>query len=150
IRDNRLYGRGVSDDKGPMLIPILVAEAFLKPSGRLPVNMKMIVDGEEESGRVHLAPLVEKLKNRLACDLVVSAEWAMWRVARPSMTVASGGLVALDVPVTGAQKDLDSGRHGGSAPNPIRALAHVLAALHDEEGRIIVAGFQDDVVPPDP
>ena len=123
IRDGRLYARGVSDDKGPMLIPILVAEAFLKTAGRLPVNIKMLVEGEEESGSPHFAPLVERLRERLACDLVVSADGAMWRADRPSITVASRGLVALDVTVTGAAKDLHSGRHGGSAPNPVRALA---------------------------
>ena len=70
IRDGRLYARGVSDDKGPMLIPILVAEAFVKTAGRLPVNIKMLIEGEEESGSPHFAPLVERLRDRLACDLV--------------------------------------------------------------------------------
>ena len=125
IRDGRLYARGVSDDKGPMLIPILVAEAFVKTAGRLPVNIKMLIEGEEESGSPHFAPLVERMRERLACDLVVSADGAMWRADRPSMTVASRGLSALEVTVTGAAKDLHSGRHGGSAPNPIRALARL-------------------------
>ena len=88
IRDNRLYARGASDDKGPMLIPILVAEAFMKTRGRLPLNMKMLIEGEEESGSLHFAPLVKNMRDRLACDLVVSADGAMWRPDRPSMTVA--------------------------------------------------------------
>jgi acetylornithine deacetylase/succinyl-diaminopimelate desuccinylase-like protein len=91
IRNDCLYARGVSDDKGPVLIPILVAEAYLKTHGRLPVNMKMLIEGEEESGSPHLGSLVEDLRDRLACDLIVSADGAMWRADRPSMTVASRG-----------------------------------------------------------
>ncbi|CAN5431770.1 dipeptidase [soil metagenome] len=150
IRDSRLYARGVSDDKGPVLIPILVVEAFLKAARRLPVNVKILIEGEEESGSPHFAPLVEKMRARLACDLVLSADGAMWRADRPSMTVASRGLVALDVSVTGPSKDLHSGRHGGSAPNPIRALTHILATLHDKDGKITVPGFYSGVTPPDP
>jgi acetylornithine deacetylase/succinyl-diaminopimelate desuccinylase-like protein len=150
VREGRLYARGASDDKGPLLIPILVAEAFLRVRGRLPVGLKILIEGEEESGSPHFAPLVAGMREKLACDLVVSADGAMWRADRPSMTVASRGLVALDVTVSGAAKDLHSGRHGGSAPNPIRALARMLASLHDESGKVVVDGFHDDVVPPDP
>lgn len=150
IRDDRLYARGVSDDKGPLLIPILVAEAYLKSTGRLPVNLKVLIEGEEESGSPHFEPTVARLRERLACDLVVSADCAMWRPDRPSITVASRGLVALDVTVTGAAKDLHSGRHGGSAPNPIRALVAMLASLHSVDGRVTVDGFMDGVDPPDP
>ena len=146
VRHGRLYARGVSDDKGPMLIPILVAEAFVNTAGRLPVNIKMLVEGEEESGSPHFAPLVERLRARLACDLVISADGAMWRADRPSITVASRGLTALDVTLTGAAKDLHSGRHGGSAPNAIRALARLLATLHDGDGNVTVAGFHDGIV----
>ncbi|TCL71859.1 dipeptidase [Rhizobium sp. BK251] len=148
-RDGRLYARGVSDDKGPLLIPILVAEAYLKTVGRLPVNLKILIEGEEESGSPHFEAALERYRERLACDLVVSADGAMWRPDRPSMTVASRGLVALEVTVTGAAKDLHSGRHGGSAPNPIRALAQMLATMHDADGRVVVAGFEDDARPLD-
>ncbi len=150
IRDDRLYARGVSDDKGPMLIPILVAEAFKRVRGAPPLNIKMIIEGEEESGSPHFEPTVERLKDRLAADVVLSADGAMWRPDLPSVTVASRGLVALDVRVTGAAKDLHSGRHGGSAPNPVRTLVRLLASLHDEAGRVTVEGFWDAPVPPDP
>ncbi len=149
-RDGRLYARGVSDDKGPMLIPILVAEAFARTAGRPPVNLKVLFEGEEESGSPSLAPTVERLAQRLACDLVLSADGAMWRADKPSLTVASRGLMALEVTVSGASKDLHSGRHGGSAPNPIRALTAMLASLHDADGRVIVPGFHDGTTPPDP
>ena len=150
VRDDRLYARGVSDDKGPLMIPILVAEAFGNERGGLPVNLKIFIEGEEESGSPHLAPTVERLKERLCCDTVVSADGAMWRADLPSVTVASRGLVALDVTLSGASKDLHSGRHGGSAPNPIRALVKMLATLHDDTGRVVVPGFADGALAPDP
>ena len=150
IRQDRLYARGVSDDKGPLLIPILVARAFHSVTGTLPINLKILIEGEEETGSPHFEPTVARLKHRLSCDLVVSADGAMWRADLPSVTVASRGLAALELTVQGATKDLHSGRHGGSAPNPIRALTHILATLHDADGTIIVPGFHDGTTPPDP
>jgi len=149
-RDGRLYARGVSDDKGPLLIPILVAEAFVQEEGRLPVNLKVLIEGEEESGSPHFEPTLERYREKLHCDLVLSADGAMWRPDKPSITVASRGLVALDVTVTGAAKDLHSGRHGGSAPNPIAALAVLIASMHGPDGRVSVDGFLDGTSSPDP
>jgi len=150
VRDGRLYARGASDDKGPLMIPIIVAEAYGALRGRLPVNLKMLVEGEEETGSPHFEPTVARLSERLACDVVISADGAMWRADLPSVTVASRGLVALEVEVTGASKDLHSGRHGGSAPNAAWALARLLATLHDDRGNVVVKGFADGALPPDP
>ncbi len=150
IRDDRLYARGVSDDKGPLLIPILVARAYHETAGRLPVNLKILIEGEEESGSPHLDGTVARLKDRLSCDVVISADGAMCRADLPSMTVASRGMMALEVAVEGAAKDLHSGRHGGSAPNPIRALVAMLASLHDAAGNVAVPGFADRATLPDP
>ena len=150
VRNDRLYARGVSDDKGPLMIPILVAGAYKAVTGGLPLNVKVLIEGEEESGSPSFDGAVARLKNRLACDLVVSADGAMWRADLPSVTVASRGLVALEVTVDGAAKDLHSGRHGGSAPNPIRALTRILASLHDAEGQVQVKGFADAALQPDP
>ena len=150
IRDGKIFARGVSDDKGPLMIPILVAAAYKEVHGALPLNVKVLIEGEEESGSPHFALTVARLKDRLACDLVISADGAMWRADLPSVTVASRGLAAMEVTVHGAAKDLHSGRHGGTAPNPIRALAHMLASLHDANGHVIVAGFADAATPPDP
>ncbi len=150
LRDDRLYARGVSDDKGPLLIPILVARAFSEVAGGLPLNVKFLIEGEEESGSPHFEPAVAKMKERLACDLVVSADGAMWRADLPSVTVAGRGLVALDVVLHGAGKDLHSGRHGGSAPNAVRALVRMLASLHDSDGNVVVSGFFDGVLLSDP
>ncbi|WP_172299726.1 dipeptidase [Pseudoruegeria sp. HB172150] len=150
VRDDRLYARGASDDKGPLSVAILALRAFAETAGKPPLNVKVLIEGEEESGSPHFAPTVARLRDRLACDLVVSADGAMWRPDLPSVTVASRGLTALDVTVEGAAKDLHSGRHGGSAPNPIRALAAMLATLHDADGMVAVPGFTDGVKDPDP
>jgi acetylornithine deacetylase/succinyl-diaminopimelate desuccinylase-like protein len=114
------------------------------------VNLKFLIEGEEETGSPHLETAVEGLADRLAADLVLSADGAMWRADLPSVIVASRGLLALDVTVRGAARDLHSGRHGGSAPNPLVALAALVAGLHDAEGRVAVAGFYDGMRPPDP
>jgi acetylornithine deacetylase/succinyl-diaminopimelate desuccinylase-like protein len=148
-RDGRLYARGVSDDKGPLLIPILAAEAFMQTEGRMPVNLKVLIEGEEESGSPHFDGTLQKYRDLFACDMVISADGAMWRPDRPSMTVASRGLAAFEVTVTGASKDLHSGRHGGSAPNPIAALAALIASMHGPDGRVSVEGFLDGTSPPD-
>lgn len=150
IRNDRLYARGASDDKGSLLIPLMVARAYAEMRGAPPLNLKFLIEGEEESGSPHFAPTVAAMADRLACDLVVSADGAMWRADLPSITVASRGMLAMELTVSGAGKDLHSGRHGGSAPNPVWALARMLATLHDDDGRVVVPGFAKDMTPPDP
>jgi acetylornithine deacetylase/succinyl-diaminopimelate desuccinylase-like protein len=145
VRDGRLYARGVSDDKGPMLIPIAVAEAFFATAGRLPVNIKFMLEGEEEIGSRHLDAFVQQHKPLLAADVVVSADGAMWRIDEPSLTVASRGLCGLGITITAAGKDLHSGRHGGGVANPLHAIATLIASLHEPDGRVAVAGFYDEV-----
>jgi acetylornithine deacetylase/succinyl-diaminopimelate desuccinylase-like protein len=145
VRDGRLYARGVSDDKGPMLIPIAVAEAFFATAGCLPVNMKFMFEGEEEIGSRHLGAFVQQHKELLAADVVVSADGAMWRIDEPSLTVASRGLCGLELTLTAASKDLHSGRHGGGVANPLHGMAALIASLHESYGRVAVAGFYDGV-----
>ena len=146
IRDGRLYARGVSDDKGPMLIPIKVAEAYLATDGRLPVNVKFLFEGEEEIGSPSLEPFIAAHTTLLAADYVLSADGAMWRVDLPSITVASRGMAGLEFTLTGAAKDLHSGRHGGAVANALHAVAELVASLHTSDGRAAVAGFYDEVV----
>jgi acetylornithine deacetylase/succinyl-diaminopimelate desuccinylase-like protein len=150
VRDDRVYARGASDDKGPLLIPIVVAEAFLALRSRLPVNLKFLIEGEEEVGSEHLEDALNRLGDRVAADLVLSADGAMWRPDLPSVTVASRGMLALELVVEGAAKDLHSGRHGGSAPNPLTAIARLVASLHDASGRVAVESFYDGILPVDP
>jgi acetylornithine deacetylase/succinyl-diaminopimelate desuccinylase-like protein len=145
VRDGRLYARGVSDDKGPMLIPIKVAQAFFATRGALPINLKCMFEGEEEIGSPSLDTFIRDNKELLAADVVVSADGAMWRINEPSLTVASRGLAGLELTLTAASKDLHSGRHGGAVANPLHAIARLIATLHDDDGRVAVAGFYDDV-----
>ncbi len=145
VRDGKLYARGVSDDKGPMLIPINVAEAFFATTSALPINVKFMFEGEEEIGSPSLDEFIRTHQDLLAADVVLSADGAMWRINEPSLTVASRGLTGLEFTLTAAGKDLHSGRHGGSVANPLHAMAQLIASLHDENGRVAVNGFYDNV-----
>jgi acetylornithine deacetylase/succinyl-diaminopimelate desuccinylase-like protein len=145
VRGGRLYGRGVSDDKGPTLIPIKVAQAFFATAGALPVNVKFLLEGEEEIGSPSLEDFVREHTQQLTADLVLSADGAMWRIDEPSITVASRGLAAVEFTLTGPSKDLHSGRHGGAVANPLHAMADLVAGLHTPDGRVAVRGFYDDV-----
>ena len=145
LRDGRLYARGVSDDKGPMLIPIAVAKSFFEVTGALPINIKCLFEGEEEVGSPSLDAFIRDNAELLAADVVLSADGAMWRIDEPSLTVASRGLGGLELTLTAASKDLHSGRHGGGVANPLHAMARLIASLHEPTGRVAVAGFYDDV-----
>jgi acetylornithine deacetylase/succinyl-diaminopimelate desuccinylase-like protein len=145
LRDGRLYGRGASDDKGPVIVALSAIAAFLCSEGGLPVNVKLLIEGEEEIGSAHLDAFVTEQAAELAADFVLSADGATWRIDLPTVAVASRGICALELTVTGATKDLHSGRHGGSVPNPLQAISRLLAGLHDETGGVAVAGFYDSV-----
>jgi acetylornithine deacetylase/succinyl-diaminopimelate desuccinylase-like protein len=140
-------GRGVTDDKGPVYIALQTARAFIEQEGALPLNVKFLFEGEEEIGSPRLASYVTSRSGELAADLVISADGAMWRPGEPSLSVASKGLVSLDIVVTGAKSDLHSGRYGGTVANPLHALAEILATLHDRDGRVAVDGFYDGIPP---
>lgn len=150
IRDGRIYARGVSDDKGPMFIPIKAMEALVAVQGVLPLNIKMIFEGEEEIGSPSLDSYLAEHADVLQADYVISADGAMWRASEPSVNLGSRGLTALNLEIQGAAKDLHSGRHGGAVQNPLHALVELLAGLHRPDSTVAVAGFYDDVVPPSP
>ncbi|WP_411279302.1 dipeptidase [Gemmatimonas sp.] len=145
LRDGRLYARGVSDDKGPMLIPIKVAEACFATESRVPINVKFLFEGEEEVGSPNLEAFVAEHRELLAADVVISADGGMWRIDEPSLTVSNRGLAGLELTLTAATKDLHSGRHGGGVANPLHAMAQLIASLHDADGRVAVPGFYDRV-----
>ncbi len=146
IRDDRLYARGASDDKGPMMVALTAIAARIA-TGTLAVNLKLLIEGEEECGSRNLDAFVAANADRLAADWVLSADGARWRADLPTTTVASRGLCALEVTVKGAGRDLHSGRYGGMVANPVAVLARLLAGLHDETGAIAVPGFLDGVSP---
>lgn len=146
VRDGDLIrGRGVTDDKGPVLIVLKMAQAFMKQEGKLPLNVKFLFEGEEEIGSPNLGEYVSEHAADLASDLVISADGAMWRPTEPSLSIASKGLVTFDVEVSGAKEDLHSGRYGGTVANPVHALAEILAGLHHPDGSIAIAGFYDGI-----
>jgi acetylornithine deacetylase/succinyl-diaminopimelate desuccinylase-like protein len=145
VRDGRLYGRGVSDNKGPMLIPIKVAQAFFATRGALPLNVKFVFEGEEEIGSRNLEPYLVENREVLRADSVLSADGAMWRSDEPSVTVASRGVAGLEFSLKGASRSLHSGRYGGSIANALHAMAELVASLHAPDGHIAIAGFYDDV-----
>lgn len=147
VRDGRIHARGATDDKGPMFVALKVAEAYLDEFGALPLNVRFLVEGEEEVGSPSLARVLHDRRPDLEADLVVSADGAMWRSSEPSIAIAAKGLVAFDLVVTGPATDLHSGRHGGAVRNPLHALAELLAGLHELDGSVAVAGFYDDVLP---
>ncbi|MGG5821581.1 M20/M25/M40 family metallo-hydrolase [Falsiroseomonas sp. HW251] len=146
-RNGRLHARGVSDDKGPSLLALEVLGAFLATEGRLPVNVTVLLEGEEEIGSRTMAALLDAHRHRFAADAVLSADGARWRADLPTMTIGTRGNMALEITLRTAAKDLHSGRYGGVAPNALHAMVRLLATLHDEDGTIVVDGFTDGVPP---
>jgi acetylornithine deacetylase/succinyl-diaminopimelate desuccinylase-like protein len=146
IRDDRLYGRGASDDKGGMFIPIVATEAMLQTTGRLPVNVKFFFEGQEEIGSPHLPPFIRAHGAMLKADMIFSADGSQWSEEQPNLITALRGLVAAEITVTGARGDQHSGQQGGGIANPVLGLAQILATMKDAEGRITVDGFYDDVI----
>jgi acetylornithine deacetylase/succinyl-diaminopimelate desuccinylase-like protein len=146
VRDGRIYARGSADDKGQVLMHVKALEAHLRAAGKLPVNVIVLAEGEEEIGSPNLVPFVERWKDRLACDAVVISDSAMFDENMPSLLFSLRGLAYFEIHVEAARTDLHSGSYGGAVPNPAMQLARMLATLHDAKGGIAIAGFYDDVV----
>lgn len=148
-RGQQLVGRGASDDKGQVLFHALGARACLAASGSdtLPVTLKLLIEGEEESGSPNFAALLRRERERLGCDVIVVSDTTMWARDVPSMCTGMRGMVDGQIDFYGPAGDLHSGSFGGSVPNPLHALAALLAGLHDEHGRVTLPGFYDKVAP---
>ncbi len=144
IKDDLIIARGSADDKGQMYMHVKAFEAMMK-TGTLPCNVKFMIEGEEEVGSDNLAPFMEKNKEKLAADVVLVSDTAMIANDIPSITVGLRGLSYVEVEVTGPNRDLHSGIYGGAVANPINVLARMIASLQDEDGRITIPGFYDDV-----
>lgn len=147
IIEDRVYARGASDDKGNMFTPILGVEALLKTEGTLPVNVKFFLEGQEEIGSPQLPSFIAKHRDLLACDLVLSSDGGQYSEDQPSLMLSAKGLAGVQIDVRGANGDLHSGMYGGAVPNPIHALTAILASLRSPEGKILVEGFYDRVLP---
>ena len=147
-RDGQLLGRGASDDKGQVLLHTLGLRACLAAgNGAPPVSLKFLIEGEEESGSPHFADLLRSRAGRLSCDMIVISDTTMWAADVPSMCTGMRGLIDAQIDVRGADTDVHSGSFGGGVPNPLHALAGLLAGLHDDEGRVTLPGFYDAVLP---
>lgn len=147
IRDNKLFARGASDDKGQVFMHLKMIEALFATTGTLPVNVKFIYEGEEEIGSPHLPAYVEEHKEKLVADLIVISDTGLYGPGKPAVCYGLRGLTGLQIDVRGAKGDLHSGLYGGGVQNAIHALAEILASFRDEHGTIQVEGFYDNVLP---
>ncbi|NLG27449.1 MAG: dipeptidase [Chloroflexi bacterium] len=145
VRDGRIYARGASDDKGNLLVPVLAIEALLATEHALPINVKCLFEGGEESGSPGLDDLIAKRSQQLACDLALNADVTQWSETAPALLLGLRGISGLQIHVQGPNSDLHSGTFGGAVQNPIHALATILASMRSPEGRISVEGFYDQV-----
>jgi len=145
IRGDNLFARGSADDKGQVYIHFKAVEAYMKNGGSLPVNLKMIIEGEEEVGSENLEDFVKSHKDLLKADLVLISDSSMFAKGVPSVCYGLRGLTYMEIEVTGPNRDLHSGSFGGSVHNPIQALTEMIASLHDKKGKITIPGFYKDV-----
>ena len=147
IRDGNVYARGATDDKGQMLTHVKSVEAWIATQGKLPLQLKFLIEGEEEVGSVNLADFIAQNKSRLACDCVVISDASQFAAGQPAITYGLRGICYYELRLTGPKQDLHSGTFGGAVTNPANALCAMLAALVNERGQVQVPGFYDDVEP---
>jgi acetylornithine deacetylase/succinyl-diaminopimelate desuccinylase-like protein len=149
VKDERLFARGASDMKGQTLAEIKAIQAVLKTEGKLPVNIKFIIEGEEEIGSRNLRAFIQQHKEKLACDYAFNPDAGMCAIDQPSITYSLRGGVRIDLTVYGPQTDVHSGVFGGAIHNPALALSELIAGMYDAHGRVTLPGFYDDVQPLD-
>jgi acetylornithine deacetylase/succinyl-diaminopimelate desuccinylase-like protein len=150
VRGDDLFARGAADDKGQVYLQIKAVERLLRRDGKLPVNVKFLIEGEEETGGEHIEEYVKSRPPRLAADAAVICDTEMFAPELPTICVGLRGMVYCELLVQGADHDLHSGVYGGAAPNPLQAVAEIVCALKDRDGRILIPDFYDRVVPPSP
>src|SRR5438105_6332756 len=141
VRNGNLFGRGTADDKGQVHIHLKALESLQKVNGKLPINVKVLIEGEEEVGSVSLWDYVQKNKAKLKADALVVSDTSMLGKGVPSITYGLRGLNYYQIELTGPERDLHSGVYGGAVPNPLTTLTGLLAKLHDKNFRVTVPGF---------
>jgi acetylornithine deacetylase/succinyl-diaminopimelate desuccinylase-like protein len=146
IRDEKIFARGATDDKGQTFLHIKAVESLLKLENKLPVNLKFCIEGEEEIGSPHLPQYLSENKEKLACDVVVISDSDMWDRGVPAITYSLRGLCALEVSLKTANTDLHSGMFGGGVQNANHLLVQLLSTLHDANGKVNIDQFYDDVL----
>ncbi len=150
LRDGRIYGRGVGDNKGQHFAQLLALEALLACRGELPCNVLVLLDGEEEIGSPSLPDLVRNNRAALRADLVITSDGPVHKSGRALVECGCRGVLSFELRARGANRDLHSGNWGGVAPNPLWTLVHLLATMKNEQGEITIAGFHDAILPPSP
>lgn len=145
VRNGNLFGRGTADDKGQIHIHFAALESLMKTDGRLPINVKIMIEGEEETGSTNLWNFVDKFRDRLKADALIVSDTSMLAPGVPSITYGLRGLNYYQVEITGPAQDLHSGVFGGAVPNPLTILCELFAKLHDKNGRVAIPGFYNDV-----
>ena len=150
-RNGNLYARGAVDDKGQVWAQVKALESLLAAGkGKLPLNVRVLLEGEEEVGGEGIASFVASKPAELKADFALGSDTELFAPGLPTLCVGLRGMIYTELEVRGAKTDLHSGMYGGAAPNPFMALAQILARLKDEEGRILIPGFYDDIIPPSP
>jgi acetylornithine deacetylase/succinyl-diaminopimelate desuccinylase-like protein len=147
LKNGYVFARGSTDNKGQILAHILGIQETTEQDGELPVNVHLVIEGEEEIGSGNLGRFLNENREPLKCDVAVVSDTGMIALGTPTLSYGLRGVTALEIKVTGPKMDLHSGIYGGAVANPITALAQLLATLHDREGRVAIAGFYDRVKP---
>jgi acetylornithine deacetylase/succinyl-diaminopimelate desuccinylase-like protein len=147
IRKDNLYARGVIDNKCGVVVNLQAVESILQTAGELPVNLKFIFEGEEESGSPSMEPFIKEYKDMLVADLLVSSDGGSYDKDLPKVFSSLRGIISAEVTITGPVRDLHSGTYGGVVHNPAHMAAKIIAAMHDDQGRIQIPGYYDDVQP---
>jgi acetylornithine deacetylase/succinyl-diaminopimelate desuccinylase-like protein len=150
VRDGNLYGRGTCDDKGQVWAQIKALDSLFAAYGKLPINVRVILEGDEEVGGEGIADFVATKPPELKSDFALISDTELFAPGLPTLCVGLRGMIYTEIEVRGAKQDLHSGQYGGAAPNPFFALAQMLARLKDEDGHILIPGFYDDIIPPSP
>jgi acetylornithine deacetylase/succinyl-diaminopimelate desuccinylase-like protein len=149
-RDGNLYGRGTCDDKGQVWAQIKGLESLMASNGKLPLNVRIILEGDEEVGGEGIEAYVASKPPELKADFALISDTELFAPGLPTLCVGLRGMIYTELEIRGAKQDLHSGMYGGAAPNPFIALAQILARLKDEDGHILIPGFYDDIIPPSP
>ncbi|HEY2840777.1 MAG TPA: dipeptidase [Pirellulales bacterium] len=147
VRNGNIHARGATDDKGQMFTHIKSAEAWIKTAGKLPLNLKYLIEGEEEISSAHLKEFIDENHERLACDVIVISDTSQYAPGQPAITYGLKGIAYFELKLSGPSQDLHSGVFGGAVTNPANALARMLTALINERGQVQLPGFYDDVLP---
>ena len=149
-RNGNIYARGAVDDKGQVVAQVKALESLLAANGSLPINVRVLFEGEEEVGGEGIARFVASKPAELAADFALVSDTELFAPGLPTLCVGLRGMIYTELEVRGAKTDLHSGMYGGAAPNPFVAIAQILAHLKDEDGHILIPGFYDDIIPPSP